>query len=93
MHMSCFIAHAAEEAYFSGSLDVEVDVVAAKGAHSRSDRTRSLGQHAYFPPGAPPQFSEAICIKPASPLPPVAPGLQVDSCMANEASMIGWTGR
>lgn len=38
------------------------------------------------------QFGGAICIMPASPPPPVTPGLQVDSCMAKDAIMMGGTG-
>jgi hypothetical protein len=44
-----------------------------------------------FPPGAPPHFSRVICIKPCSPPPPTVSGLQLLSCMAKDASMIGAT--
>jgi hypothetical protein len=47
----------------------------------------------HSPLGAPAQFIEASCMRPASPFPPVALGLQVDSCMAKEARRMGGTGR
>ncbi len=77
-------------AHLRSSLDVEVDIVAARWSQmSFPPQLPRQRYQAHLPPGAPPQFSEATCINPASPLPPVAPGLHVDSCIANEASMMG----
>jgi hypothetical protein len=44
-----------------------------------------------LPFGAPLHFSGVICMRPCSPAPPTADGLQVLSCIANDASMIGGT--
>lgn len=48
-----------------------------------------------FPPGAPPHLSLVIWNRPCSPPPPTAEGLQVDSCIANEAitARRKWEGR
>jgi hypothetical protein len=70
-----------------GLLDVEVDIVTADYQSSPKEECWQT----YLPPGAPAQFIEASCMRPASPLPPVALGLQVDSCMAKEARRIGGT--
>jgi len=42
-----------------------------------------------LPFGAPLHFSRVICMRPCSPAPPTADGLQLLSCIANDASMIG----
>ena len=44
-----------------------------------------------LPPGASPHLSHVSCMRPCSPPPPTVAGLQVLSCMANEASKIGGT--
>lgn len=46
-----------------------------------------------LPFGAPLHFSCVICMRPCSPAPPTADGLQLLSCIANDASMIGGTNK
>jgi hypothetical protein len=46
-----------------------------------------------LPSGAPLHFSRVICMRPCSPAPPTADGLQLLSCIANDASMIGGTNK
>ena len=46
-----------------------------------------------LPFGAPLHLSFVICMRPCSPAPPTADGLQLLSCIANDASMIGGTNK
>jgi len=46
-----------------------------------------------LPFGAPLHLSRVICMRPCSPAPPTADGLQLLSCIANDASMIGGTNK
>jgi len=46
-----------------------------------------------LPFGAPLHFSRVICMRPCSPAPPTADGLQLLSCIANDASIIGGTNK
>ena len=54
---------------------------------------RKLTMSLQLPFGAPLHFSRVICIRPCSPAPPTADGLQLLSCIAKEASMIGGTNK
>ena len=52
---------------------------------------KKLTMSLQLPFGAPLHFSRVICMRPCSPAPPTADGLQLLSCIANDASMIGGT--
>jgi hypothetical protein len=56
---------------------------------SESQKKRTMSWQLPF--GAPPHLSLVICMRPCSPAPPTADGLQPLSCIAKDASKIGGT--
>jgi hypothetical protein len=54
---------------------------------------RKLTMSLQLPFGAPLHLSRVICMRPCSPAPPTADGLQLLSCIANDANMIGGTNK
>jgi len=78
--------------FYSNRKEVERDEKRSKNKKENATKARErerdveLTTSLQSPLGAPPHLSTVIWNIPCSPPPPTAEGLQVDSCMANEAT-------
>jgi len=72
---------------FGGTIGRLVECCSQHPSSCRSVRRSSHRLPAHLAQDS--QLGGAICMRPASPPPPVTPGLQVDSCMAKEANIMG----